>query len=214
MKEARQKSGRAIVDNQDDEPLPIAALSDGLRVALERETGSAYLLGLDLRIRYVNESWRRFARENGAPRLARSFAELGPVCDTASEPLRTFYRAGFARVLAHREPWHHVYQCSSASLFRKLSMRIDLTPQRDGFLVVNSTVVEFPIERALASPVDFDAYVNRHGTIVQCSNCRRVRRGNTDGWDWIPSTLSVLPPNTTFGLCQFCEASYYRRSKA
>src|SRR6478609_11829737 len=102
-----------------------------LSAALELETGSAYLLSLELRLVYVNEGWRRFARDNGAPQLATSPDLITPVTDVCGEPLRSFYHAGFSRIRAEGEPWSLLYECSSASQYRKLRMRADMTPERD-----------------------------------------------------------------------------------
>jgi hypothetical protein len=181
-----------------------------LSAALEREAGSAYLLSLDLRIICVNDGWRRFARENGAPELATSFDSSTPVTDVCDEPLRTFYRAGFARVQARGEPWSLLYECSSPSRYRKFSMRADMTPHRDGFVVVHSLVAEAPLERASLDTANFAAYSNLSGLIVQCSNCRRARRGSDgDTWDWLPQLVTTPPDNVSHGLCSSCDALYY-----
>lgn len=180
-----------------------------LSEALEREAGSAYLLSLDLRLIYVNEGWRRFARENGAPELATSFDSTTPVTDVCGEPLREFYRAGFSRVRARRESWSHVYECSSISRYRKLGMRVDMTPGRDGFVVVHSTVVVGALERAGLDTENFTAHINSSGFIVQCSNCRRARRGSGDTWDWLPQLVKTPPDNVSHGLCPSCDALYY-----
>lgn len=181
-----------------------------LRAALELEDGSAYLLSLDLRIVYVNEGWRRFARENGAPELAAGFDSSAPITDVCGEPLGAWYRARFSRVRTSGQPWSLLYECSSTLRYRELSMRVDMTPQRDGFVVVHSTVADAPLRRGSLSTASFAAHTSSNGLIIQCSNCRRARRA-TDGdtWDWIPQLVAQPPPNVSHGLCPSCDALYY-----
>jgi hypothetical protein len=189
---------------------PIRQLGE-LCHALELEAGSAYLLSLDLRIIYVNEGWRRFARENGAPELATNFDSVTPVTDVCGEPLRSFYREGLARVRMSGQSWSHLYECSSTLRYRKLSVRVDMTAQRDAFVVIHSTVAEAALERESTETSSFAAYTSSNGVMVQCSNCRRARRCTSgDIWDWLPQLVTTPPKNLSHGLCPSCDALYYR----
>lgn len=180
-----------------------------LCAALERESGSAYLLSLELQLVHVNEGWRRFARANGAPELAAGFDSSRPVTDVCGEPLRTLYRAGFQRVQTTGAAWSQLYECSSISRYRRLNMRVDMTPQRDGFVVVHSLVVDAPLERESVHTDNMNDYTSSSGVIVQCANCRRVRRTHGDAWDWLPELLTTRPPNVSHGICASCDVLYY-----
>ena len=72
-----------------------------LFAALEAEQGSAYVLNPDLCLEYVNEGWRRFARENGAPGLDCGSAARLPITHYFRPPLRVLFSAKFRRSLEH-----------------------------------------------------------------------------------------------------------------
>ncbi|MDF3071218.1 MAG: hypothetical protein K0R38_6819, partial [Polyangiaceae bacterium] len=113
-------------------------------------------------------------------------------------------------VRERQEPWSQVYECSSLRQYRKLIMRVDMTPRRDGFVVVHSAVKEAPIERATVDTTDFAAYTSSSGLIVQCSNCRRTRReGGGETWDWVPQLVAAPRRNLSHGLCPSCDVLYY-----
>ena len=139
-----------------------------------------------------------------------NFDSTTPVTDVCDQPLRAFYRAGFSRVRTGGKPWSQLYECSSTVRYRKLSMRADMTPQRDGFVVVHSTVVDAPLERTSLRTANFAAHTSDNGFIVQCSNCRRARRGSGgDTWDWLPQLVITPPANVSHGLCPSCDVLYY-----
>lgn len=180
-----------------------------LLAALERETQSAYLLSLGLSIIAVNDGWRRFARANGAPALAQG-AEGQPLLEVVAEPLRSFYERSFARVRQEGKPWYHEYECSSPSVYRRLAMRVDLTAPGDAFVVVHSSLVEVPMAREAAPEARLDDYVNSRGVVIQCANCRRVRRRAPEElWDWLPWLVTTRPSNLSHGLCRTCATLYY-----
>ena len=95
-----------------------------LHAALEAEKGSAYLLAPDLSIRYVNEGWRRFARQNGAPELASSWGQIGAISRYCVPQLRGAFETTYQRVLAQRTTCSHVYECSSRLVYRKFSVNV------------------------------------------------------------------------------------------
>jgi hypothetical protein len=77
-----------------------------------------------------------------------------------------------------------------------------------GLLLEHSEVFSGPMERR-ASVALASHYVNDGGFIVQCSNCRRVRRSGEAIWDWIPGWLASPPASVSHGVCEVCVAYYY-----
>lgn len=179
--------------------------------ALEREAGSAYLLSPDFWIRCVNEGWRRFARDNGAPELAAGGFDRGPITQFVALPLRPFLRAGFARVLQRGEPWAHVYECSSPTEYRRFNMRVELAPVQLGLIVVHSCVVALPAPEAVSGFEGQAAdYTDARGLIVQCSACGRWRRGREpQRWDWVMGLGGLKVSNLSHGICATCEFQCY-----
>jgi len=180
--------------------------------ALERESGSAYVISPTLRVTYVNSAWSRFATSNGAPFLASVPAGSLDVMLATSGPLKPYYQAAFARLLGRDEVWTHVYDCSSAERFRVFSMRVYPLPDHAGLMVTNSLVVESAHDPANREPERGVAstYVQHNGLIVQCAHCRRIRRaGGPECWDWVPVWVESCPRNVSHGLCHPCFQYHY-----
>lgn len=190
-------------------PDPHSPLRERLFAALDAEHGSAYLLGLDLSLQYVNEAWRCFARENGAPNLGGSWPLPHPITHYFDVPMKELFVSRLARVLARNQPWSYQYECSSPEVYRKLNMRVAPTALRDGLIVVHSRVVEVPgsSDRGLEDLVR--AYTDERGLIVQCSGCKRVRHPAECSWDWAPSLVTADRENVSHGICPTCEFMYY-----
>jgi hypothetical protein len=183
-----------------------------LLAALELESGSAYVISPSLRVTYANSAWSRFAILNGAPFLASVAAGSLDVMLATSAPLRPYYRDAFARLLAGEGVWTHVYECSSAEVFRIFAMHIYPLPDHAGLIATNSLVVERAHDPTTRDPHLglVSTYLQESGLIVQCSHCRRIRRtGVPESWDWVPDWVESCPRNTSHGLCQPCLEYHY-----
>jgi hypothetical protein len=180
--------------------------------ALELESGSAYVISPSFQVTHANSAWSHFATSNGAAFLASVSTGSWNVMLATSPPLRPFYQSAFARLLAGEEAWTHVYDCSSAALFRVFSMHVYPLAHHGGLIVTNSPV----IERA-HNPADREprlglvsTYLQESGLIVQCAHCRRIRRpGLPETWDWVPAWVESCPPNVSHGLCHPCFEYHY-----
>jgi hypothetical protein len=186
-----------------------------LYAALEAEHGSAYLLGLDLSLQYVNEGWRRFARENGAPELAIDFHVGRPATLFFDPALREFFGTRLRRALERNEPWSHIYECCSPIVYRKFSMRATPTMQRDGLIVVHSLVVEAKLGESAQVREDMvRAYTDTRGLIVQCSACGRVHNPTAASWNWAPGLVGPEREDVSHGICPTCDFQYYGQDDA
>jgi len=181
-----------------------------LFAALEAEQGSAYLLGLDLSIQYVNEAWRRFARENGAPDPSCGWDTQQPITTHFQSPHRESFALKFQRGLERNEAWSHTYECSSTEIYRKFNMHVRPGAERDGLIVVHSLLVEIPL---LRNGSEFESlaaqYTDTRGLIVQCSFCGRVREPATSSWHWAPGLLGAQCQNVSHGICSTCNFQHY-----
>lgn len=181
-----------------------------LHAALEAEPGSAYLLAPDLSIRYVNEGWRRFARENGAPDLATSWSWSAPVSCYVAPALRERFEAKYLRVLARKVPWSHVYECSSEGVYRKFNVTVHCAPGWHGLAVVHSLTEEAPLSANRTHLDDRVAvFTDARGLVVVCSSCGRLRRGDGTRWDWAPGWVTPSMVNVSHGICALCELQFY-----
>ena len=177
---------------------------------LENDSSVIFALDEDLRLTYCNPEWDRFAWKNGGKTL-RTPAPVGrDVLDSISGPLRKYYESAYRGILRIREPWEHLYECSSASVFRKFFMQVLPMKMDSGLLVVNSLRVERPHEMPSCRPLD-EIYRNDEGMILMCSHCRRTRRNgpSTDLWDWVADYVARLPAGVSHGLCPICMEYYY-----
>lgn len=172
---------------------------------LEAEEATLVALDADDTIAWVNPAWGRFARENGAPEVAERFGVGQPYLGGVSGPLRGFYADLFGLIRAERAPWEQLYECSSPSEFRQLHLRI-LPLDADGLLLEHSICIRRP-QQHTPHPGHDAAYRDRHGILLQCSNCRRVRHEG-GGWHWVEPWVRRPPPATSHGLCGPCEGFY------
>lgn len=168
----------------------------------------------DLSIAYVNPAWTAFGLSNGLTSPS-TIAPGASVLAVTPASLRPFYARLFERARQTRDPVDHDYECSSPELHRVFRMRIH--PCASGaFLIVHSLLRQEDHEPSATSSLE-DAYRDARTIIVQCSNCRRVRRPgavdeDTAEWDWVPAFVRRIPPQTSHGICGVCVQFYYSDS--
>jgi len=175
------------------------------------EQDQSVIFGLDssLQIVYCNAAWDAFAAANGGCDLLRP-APLGhPLLNYIGGSLAGYYESAYRSVLQTSELWRHVYECSSASVYRKYAMQVLPMKRMRGLLVVNSLCVERPHEPARNGVRPLD-YRFANGMVVMCSHCRRTKRSDgSEQWDWVPEHVATMPRNTSHGLCGVCFEYYY-----
>jgi hypothetical protein len=181
---------------------------------LERMPATVAGLSPDGRIAYLNPAWHAFGDANGT-RSSGSAGAVGNVLLLATPPvLRPFYEKLFADATATGEVGEHDYECSSPEQCRTFRMRVH--PCASGALViVNSLLREAPHAGAACPPLE-RFYRDAHGLVVQCSNCRRVRRATPSAtepasatWDWVPEYVAHMPAQTSHAICMLCAQFYY-----
>lgn len=164
----------------------------------------AVLLDDRLRIRWANRAWSRFATENGGTPATWALGER--YLDAISSPLRSWYARALGDALLGKTPWHHDYECPSPELARRF--RLTAYPLRpaggEGLLLVHTPIVERPHEGG-GEPIA--RYRDAHGLVHVCMHCRRTRRLDESGWDWVPDSLHA--PQVSHGICGPCCAYYF-----
>jgi hypothetical protein len=175
--------------------------------ALETDASTFVAVDRALTIQWVNPAWDRFARANGGVHVPQRYGRGRSYLDGITAPLRAFYEAAFVNALTQNEVFAQTYECSSPTVFRVFRVRA-LPCDGEGLLLEHSTVVDRPHDGDPAS-LPLSDYTRPDGTVLQCSNCRRVQRAKSDGWDWVPAWVSVSPPETSHGLCGPCSAFYW-----
>lgn len=181
--------------------------------ALDAEAATIYALDPNLRIRFVNDAWWRFARDNGAPFSEDDAAVLGThVMEPIPPVLRSFYGRLFQRGLERDEVVEHEYECSSPTQRRRFRMQL-LPLTAGGLLVVHSPLIEIA-QHEPALPRNEAIYRRADGLVLQCSSCRRVRRVDGQrGWEWVPDYVENPPAKVSHGLCAVCSTYYYADSE-
>lgn len=183
-----------------------------LRKQLETDPAIICILDENLRITYCNQSWDRFARENGGRGLERNRMAGRSYMAAIPVDLQQFYEEGFARALTTREVWEHCYECSSPEMYRIFRMTTYPDPEGLGLVVVNSLTVERPhdaAERPENAPAS-RVYIDRDQKITMCCHCRRTRRVDQKMvWDWVPVYLNEAPVRVSHGICTVCMTLHY-----
>lgn len=160
----------------------------------------------------VNDDWRAFAVENGAPALAEA-ALIGTslwryITDATTVHL---YRLLLQRLHARGGPLRVPFRCDAPALRRY--MELELAPLDDGGVRFTAAVLR--LEARAPVPL-LDAALQRGGGLLRmCSWCKRVELG--DG-TWVEVEEAVMrlalfdhaaPPHITHGMCGDCFARLY-----
>lgn len=172
---------------------------------------SSTLAALDTRtnILWVNESWYRFARSSG---VEFSLSRYPSYLDGISGPLRADYERVLATVLATGEVFEQDYECSTPDAICHFRMRV--LPFLPGGLLVEHSEVEMRAAPPGEAAIE-ELYFDDHRQILQCSNCRRVRRpvADVEKWVWVREWVARSHPRTSHGLCTACLGYYWRRPR-
>lgn len=160
----------------------------------------------------MNPAWLAFAASNGAPEIAEHGSLGTDPLLVVPGVIRPFYDELFSRAFATGEVAEHDYECSSPETRRVFHMRIHPCPS--GVLVITHSLVRESPHVARAYEPFETLYRDARGMIVQCANCRRIRRAapatdSTATWDWVPSYVAQIPQRTSHGLCLACFDFYY-----
>lgn len=158
-------------------------------------------------IQWFNDAWQRFALENHGELALATFGTGSSYLNGISGVLRDFYRTVFDNALLTGEVFGLEYECSSPTVYRRCHMRA-FPFASQGLLLAHSSLIEEPIHRAESPPLE-ERYRLPSGVIVQCANCRRVRRNEEPSWDWIPSWVEKPPRGTSHGICAVCRGFYW-----
>ncbi len=187
-----------------------ALLSDFDLNKIQCDGGTVFGMWADLTLAYTNSAWNQFAVHNDGGAAMPTGGILGRcVLAATAEPLRPFFAEGYRRCLRESRPWEHVYECSSADIYREFHMTTFPLGQAEGLLVVNSLRVESPHTRTSHAP-RFELYRNADGAITQCCHCRRTQRATGNpSWDWVPTWITDQPHETSHGICPACAGFYY-----
>ncbi|HEX6241891.1 MAG TPA: PAS domain-containing protein [Polyangiales bacterium] len=159
-------------------------------------------------ILWLNPAWSRFAEQNRGSDIRKRFGVGTSYFDGISGPLREYFKEAFAEVLQAREPLELDYECSSPEA--RITLRLRVLPVGDaGLLLEHAPVRERPFaNEELREPSPH--FVNKHGLISQCSNCRKVLRTDTQTWEWVPRWIAAPMPNVSHGICGICYAFYWK----
>ncbi len=182
---------------------------------LEAHPASIFGLFPGGQIGYVNPALVRFARENGARDDALTSPWLGHrYLDAVAEPLKPFYTKLFelaARKDGVLQPVSHVYECSSATVFRQFGMNVYALARGAGLVVINTLVSLRPHDDQLRvpEPPDRVLYESDAGLIVQCAHCRLIRRADRSRWDWVPAWIEETPSGASHAVCEVCLEYYF-----
>lgn len=177
---------------------------------LRREETTTVALDRGGVIAWVNPAWHRFAEENGAPEVADRFGPGTPYLAGISGPLASYFAAVLENVRRTGELWEVEYECSSPTEFRLHRARV-IPLEDEGLLIQHDVALVRPHDRAEDAPVEGE-YRDARGLMLQCSNCRRVRRPG-DGWHWVVSWVAHPPADVSHGLCAACAGHYFAATR-
>lgn len=171
----------------------------------ERKSSVIFVLDRRLQIVYCNEAWDRFAEANGGARLKRPNLYGICVLDAVPEFLKDLYRSAYSSVFTDLPLWEFYYECSTARIYRLFRMTVGRMPADDFIVVTNSLIEECPHgpERRVMPP-DPARYGGFGDPVAMCFLCRRTRRRDGWGWDWVPAFVESPPRVLAASICDDC----------
>lgn len=165
-------------------------------------------IAVDGEIQWLNEAWYEFARANGgANTLSRFLVGSNYFDGIACPQLRTFFQRQLSDAYEQAQIFELEYECSSPDVRRLFRMRA-LPIAHAGLLVEHVKIYEGAISHP-AKRAELEHYVNADGLIVQCSNCRKVKRADGRTWDWVREWVSLQQSRVSHGLCEVCFGFYW-----
>ncbi len=195
---------------------PVGGLPEPHFGVISENPQPIFCVGSDLRLSYFNPAWFALAAQNGAAsEMATRYSLGASLVDAMSGPLKESVITRLRELLLTASAWHHEYECSSATHYRRYAQSVYPMSACKGLLFVNSMVVELPRETT-TPPEDngrLNAYVSEHGIVAQCCYCRRFRRAGSqpEVWDAVLGWKSCPPDNTSHGMCHPCAGFYFRQ---
>lgn len=186
-------------------PPPFSARFDSDLLASQGGT----LVVIDPRgtILWLNPAWYRFAEQNDGAHVTRHFDVGCCYFDGIAEPMRSYFMAALTDAVHRQTPFEQDYECSSPTTRRLMRLRA-LPVEGHGLLLEHSHVWEEPAAASVGEPPPA-MYTDHAGFVVQCSNCRKVRRVDSSTWDWVPRFVAATLPTVSHGLCEVCLGFYW-----
>jgi hypothetical protein len=182
------------------------------RNVLEGSKDVIFLVDCAFQITYCNPAWDAFATANGGEQIVARHVVGTDLFSAISGPLRDFYRDVCCCCLRQHLTFDFDYECSGASLYRLLHMKILPLKDSGELAFINSFRVErlHGAERPVFPPTG--AYIGSHGMITICCHCRRAcRQDASELWDWVPDFLQAGKWQVTHGMCPVCTSYFYSR---
>lgn len=161
-----------------------------------------YAVDENFRIVRCNRAWDAFALDNnGSAAVARRVLGIG-LFWVIPRDLLEFYDRGF-QTARQSGVWHHLFDCSSARVIRRLRMTVSFVGS--GYLIRNVLVKD-----TLAPPSEADGQFADYGRVItMCGHCRRVKNKRTNDWQWVPEFIEKVPAEFRSHLCPPCCVHHY-----
>ena len=174
-----------------------------------KETSYSYTIDVNDQISFVSDSWKEFARNNGAPELAGTNVIGRSLWDFISDPdTAQIYSHFLEKVRAENETQVVEFRCDSPDTLRL--MRLSMNPLGEGAVELVSTTVNE--EKHGPFPLLGNNTQRRGELLSMCSWCKKVRFD--DSWqdlDLVTRELQLLvdepPPPITHGICVPCKTA-------
>ncbi|MFN2353713.1 MAG: hypothetical protein ABR512_04210 [Desulfopila sp.] len=159
-------------------------------------------------LKAYNDAWISFAKNNNGAKTLADFPLGARLLDAGKEPIRSYLAEAYNRALLENKPFELNYECSSATEYRLFRQTAYPLVGSRGLVISHHLVEEKPHEEKVT---EFnERFVNEHGLITQCQNCRKIRDPEDDQkWYWVPSLVAAPQSNVSHGICTPCLDHYY-----
>jgi hypothetical protein len=155
----------------------------------------------------VNDAWRRFARENGAPDLADSVIGRSLWDYIAGDEVRHVYASLLNRVRREQRGVNFPFRCDSAAVHRE--MRLFVEPLSGEAIEFRAVFDRQFLQPRRLRPLQSTDYSDTHGFLIMCAWCKAIMINA--GWTPLETALEELRlldrdalPSISHGICRDC----------
>lgn len=168
-----------------------------------------YIINSGLQICGYNSAWQDFAQENNGKALLEKEVLNTKLTDHVSGPLKPYYERLYQEILSNKKATSFDYECSSDKNYRVFRQFIYPAFGGKGLILTNHLKIEKTHELNPQHAMSGTVF-GSDGSIVQCTNCRKVRDFNDETkWYWMPDIIKTPVQNTSYSICSPCMRYYY-----
>jgi len=194
--------------NVEIDPAFAANLSAVNLTHMDESSDVIYIVDRAMKLRAFNAAWTHFALANNGAEILERWKLGTSLFGILSGAIEDYLLEGYEKAMREGTVFSYSYECSSPDVFRLFQQSAYSLHNFEGLVITNHQAIKKPHTE---ENVTFSKrFVDKHGIIIQCMNCRKIRDPNDKSkWFWVPELLTSPWPDTSHDICSPCLEHYY-----